>query len=156
MKTLIIYYSYEGTTKSLVEAIQKNFTVEVEQIKVENEKQHKGLVKYIWGGGQVIQKKEPKISGLNHKIEEYDRIILGTPVWANSYAPAIRSFLKKVDLKNKEVGYFCTNMGGKGHTFEDFEASLSGSKIIGKLALSNVKNKKEESVKKILKWVEEL
>jgi len=156
MKTLIVYYSYEGTTKSLVEAIQKKYDFQAEQIEVVDEKKHKGLVKYVWGGRQVIQRKEPKIMELKSNLNEYDRILLGTPVWASSFAPAIRSFLKTYDLQNKEVGLFCTNKGGIGNTFVDFEEMLKGSKIIGKVELTNVKHRKEECIKTIFNWIEKL
>lgn len=156
MKTLIIYYSYEGETRSIVEAVQKKYGYEAEQILVEEEKQHKGIVKYVWGGRQVMQKKEPNILKMKNDLEKFDRILLGTPVWASSFTPAIRTFLKENNLKNKKVGLFCTHKGMKGSTFEDFENNLEESSIVGKLELINVKKNKKESIQKIFNWIEDL
>jgi flavodoxin len=156
MKTLVIYYSYEGTTKRMADMIAIKYGFDVERLEVVNEKRKKGIMKYVWGGGQVLQKKEPELKELRHSINDYDRIIIGTPVWASSFAPAIRSFLKQNEIKGKEVAFFCTYMGGEGHTLADFREELKENKILGELRLNNVLKEMEESKEAISTWVENL
>lgn len=155
MKTLVVYYSYEGTTKRMADTISLKYGFDVERLEVKNEKIRKGLSKYIWGGKDVIQKKEPELLSMRQNVEDYDRIIIGTPVWASSFAPAIRTFINQNPIYDKEVAFFCTHAGGVGHTMKDFEEALKDNKIIGELELVNVLKNMEESKEKIIDWVEE-
>ena len=52
-----------------------------------------------------------EIKDININLDNYDEIILGTPVWWYRPAPAIRSFLTKYDLSGKTVIPFATNAG---------------------------------------------
>ena len=59
----------------------------------------------------------PEIKDININLDEYDTIILGTPVWWYRPCPAIRAFLTKYDLSNKTIIPFATNAGWLGRTF---------------------------------------
>lgn len=65
--------------------------------------------------------KMPEIKDINIDLNQYDEIIIGTPVWWCSIAPVIRTFLSENDLSNKKVIPFATNAGWLGHTFEEIE-----------------------------------
>ena len=52
-------------------------------------------------------------------LSQYDRIILGTPVWWYTMAPVVRSFLNSYNLNGKNVIAFITNGGWIGHTIKD-------------------------------------
>ena len=62
----------------------------------------------------------PEIKPLNIDLSKYDEVILGTPVWWYTFAPAMHTFLKENDLSGKTVYPFATNGGWIGHTFKDF------------------------------------
>lgn len=66
----------------------------------------------------------PELKPFEANFDKYDTIIIGSPVWWYTYAPAMRSFLNKVKLSGKTVYPFATNGGWIGHTFEDFAAAL--------------------------------
>lgn len=66
----------------------------------------------------------PELKPFEADFDKYDTIIIGSPVWWYTYAPAMRSFLNKVKLSGKTVYPFATNGGWIGHTFEDFAATL--------------------------------
>ena len=53
----------------------------------------------------------PEIKDININLDNYDEIILGTPVWCYRPSPAIRLFLTKYDLSGKTVIPFATNSG---------------------------------------------
>lgn len=57
-------------------------------------------------------KSEPELKKLSKDPNNYDIIIIGTPVRAYTYTPAIRTFLKTIQLKNKKIALFCTHEGG--------------------------------------------
>jgi multimeric flavodoxin WrbA len=61
-----------------------------------------------------MKRKLTKLEPLEKNPDEYDLVIIGTPVWAWNMSVPIRTYLseQKDNLKNK-VAFFCT-MGGSG------------------------------------------
>ena len=62
-----------------------------------------------------------ELKPINVDLNQYDRIILGTPVWWYTMAPVVRSFLSGNNLNGKKVIAFITNGGWIGHTVEDIK-----------------------------------
>ena len=61
------------------------------------------------GGRQAVMKSEPELEKLRKDPSKYNTIIIGTPVRAYTYTPAIRTFLKTAKLKEKNIALFCTH-----------------------------------------------
>ena len=133
MKTALIYYSYDGNCALTAKAIKAVLDADVFEIKTVDNKKRSHLALLFWGGGQVFMRKKPAILPLSVNIKTYDLIILGTPVWAWSPAPAIMSFLSETAINGKKVALFCCHAGGKGKIFEKFRALLPGNTIIGEI-----------------------
>lgn len=127
MKTLIIYYSRTGTTKKVAEILAQKTGAHTEQII--DIKNRDGPIGYIKAGKDATLKKLAKIQELKRNPQNYDIIIIGTPVWAWNITPAIRTYLHKNKemLKDKRISFFCT-MGGSG----DKQSFAEMHKIIGK------------------------
>lgn len=114
-KILILYYSYEGSTKQLAQAIATNLSVDIEPITPVTEQIVKtGLSKYLWGGRQVLMKAKPAIEPLTVDIADYDFILIGSPVWAGTFAPPIRTLFDQPALVGKSIACFFTHKGGPG------------------------------------------
>ena len=62
-------------------------------------------------------------------LNDYDEIIIGTPVWWYTIAPVIRTFLTQNDLSNKTIKPFATNAGWLGHTFQEIQKLCPNSKV---------------------------
>lgn len=124
MKTLILYYSYGGNTRKIAEKIQKEIGGVLEEI--QTVKPYKGSYNDVVDQGQreVNSGYMPEIKPIQADLSQYDRIIMGTPVWWYTFAPAVKSFLSKYRLSEKTVYPFATNGGWLGHTFEDFKAAM--------------------------------
>ena len=62
---------------------------------------------------------------------------VGSPVWAGSLVPAVRSYLSSIDLKGKPVALFCT-LGGRGseRTLASMKELASGARLVGELSVS--------------------
>ena len=106
MKVLVIFYSLEGHTKLLANAIAKVTGADILEVKPKKEITKKGFMKYLKGGGQVIRKVEPEILPLSLDPNDYDLLFIGTPVWAGGYAPALRTFFSTVGFCGKKVAFF--------------------------------------------------
>lgn len=146
MKTLVVYYSLEGNTRRVAELISKKMKAELIEIEPVKSISKKGFSKYIWGGKQVTMREKPPIKELNIDLNNYDTIIIGTPVWAVTYAPAIRTFLSKYEIENKDIVLFCTHEGGPGKTLQNMKKELKNNKFVAEHDFSNVAKTDEESL----------
>lgn len=115
MKDLVVYYSLEGNTKQAAEMIAQKLDTDILQIETDN-KIPKSNLKFFIGGMQALFRVCVKIKSLETDPEKYDRIILGTPVWASRPAPAINTFLKKYNVKDKVTALFTCSGGGDNET----------------------------------------
>lgn len=129
MKTLVVYYSYSGNTKQVVDMIKEKKNFDVLEIKPVNA--------YCDDYQKVVDDEEAKmdmneiieIKDVNVNLDYYDRILLGTGVWWYKITPAIRSFLNKYDLKDKVIVPFITNGGWLGDALDDVKRYAKESNI---------------------------
>jgi flavodoxin len=158
MKTLIIYYSYDGNSAFVADIIKEKTQADMLRLEIENEKHEKGFLKYVWGVKQVFSKKTPVLKPYNVNFEQYDLMIFGCPVWASAPAPAMRAFLEQIPVSGKKTAVFCCHAGGKGQSLETMKSLLSqNNTVIGEIDFVNPsKMDKKEAAEKIRAWVERL
>lgn len=127
MNTLILYYSYGGNTKRIAEMIQKEIGGDIARI--DTVAPYDGDYDTVVDQGQRENAEGycPELKPLHIDLMAYDTIILGSPVWWYTFAPAMHSFLNQADLSGKTVYPFATNGGWLGHTLKDFEKSCHGA-----------------------------
>jgi flavodoxin len=155
-KNLVVYYSYEGSTRLIAQTIAKTLDADVLECKPAKDIQSKGFMKYVWGGRQVIFKKRPQLEPFAKNPQDYDVIFIGTPVWAFDYTPAIRSFLSQAHISKKKIALFCCHEGAIGKTLESLKKGLSSNTIIGEMDFLNVPKHKEENIEKAKNWANTL
>ena len=106
MKSLILYYSYRGNTQRIAERIHSAIGGDIARIDT--------VVPYTGSYDDV-----PELKAMDIDLDRYDTIVLGTPVWWYTCAPATRAFLTAHDLGGKTVYPFATNGGWLGRTLKD-------------------------------------
>lgn len=148
VKTLVIYYSFEGNTKFIAETIAEKLGADLLELKPEKELNSKGFMKYIWGGSQVVMGKMPKLQPFDKNPRDYDLLIIGTPVWAWSYTPPLNTFFNSVKITGKKIALFSCHGGQNAKTFEKMEKALEGNEIIAKQDFFEPLRDKEENKKK--------
>ncbi|MDR0450810.1 MAG: flavodoxin [Treponema sp.] len=157
MKTLIVYYSYEGNCALAAETLKELLNADILEIKTEDEKKRKGPAKYFWGGRQVFSHIKPALKPYSFDAGPWDLIVLGTPVWAGSPAPAMVSFLDKTKISGKRIALFVCHAGGMGKALEKLKALLPLNSIAGEIGLVNpLRQGKQELKAKLEAWVREL
>ncbi len=131
MKTLVIYYSYDGNTRFLAEQMAEEIGAELLELKPVNEMTSKGFMKFVHGGKQVLSRKCPELHPLDKNPAEYDLILLGTPVWGGAYAPPLRTFFAQTPLSGKKIALFCSCGSKAGKTFQRMGEKLAGNEVLG-------------------------
>jgi len=157
LKKLVVFYSLEGNTKFIAEAMAETIEADVLELKPVKEISKKGLFRYLHGGKQAVRKEQPQLLPLNKDPQAYDLIILGTPVWAWTLSSPLYSFLCQNKLEHKRIALFCCHGGDKGKTLENVENILKNNEILGKSDYFNPLHKEPEQNKnKACAWAQGL
>lgn len=154
MKSIIVYFSLTGNTKKLgvkIYEILKKENFKPELFEIEIKEKHNFIRNCI----DAIKKRTVQIEKIP-LIEKFDLIFIGSPVWAGSITPAVRSFIKETDFSGKDVFLFTTYGSGllKEKAMKEFEEMVKekNGKIIGKIEIKGKKIEEEkEEIEKCLK-----
>lgn len=153
MKTLILYYSFEGSTHQVATWVAEATGADLERIHPQKELPSKGFSKYLWGGRQVVMKESPPILPLKKDLEEYDRILLGTPIWAGTCAPPVHTLLTSGLLKDKEIHYFYTHDGGSAKALERIRGLIEPKNhLAGSLGIRSPRIDPENKKTEVVAW----
>lgn len=112
-KILILYYSYTNNTKQIAEMIQNELNADIVRVDTIIPYSNNYDVVVEQGQEEVNKNYQPEIKKIEKNLDEYDTIVLGTPVWWYTFAPAILTFLSQNKLEGKTVYPFITNGGWK-------------------------------------------
>lgn len=112
MKTIVVFYSHEGSTRRAAEYIADGLRADIGEIRVKKPIPYSGPGKFLIGGCQALLERRVPIEKLDFDPQEYDSIILGTPVWAGRCAPAINTFLKEYKVADKVDRIFTLSGSG--------------------------------------------
>lgn len=160
MKKIIFYYTQSnGNTKRIAEMIAKETGAELAAI--ETVVPYTGSYDEIVTLGQeeVNSGYKPEIKQLAVDLAEYDEVIIGTPTWWYTMAPAMLTFLTENKLAGKEVALFQTHGGWPGHAMKDMKAVCDGASIISEKAIQFDSTGGDTLVtdeKEILEWIKTL
>jgi len=116
MRVLVVCYSRTGNTRRVAEALvealrRRNCNPTLEEI-VER-KDRDGLLGLFRAGADATFNRETEIEDIKSDVAEFDVVVVGTPVWAFTAAPAVTTFLRRYGGKIKKAAFFCT-LGAKG------------------------------------------
>lgn len=156
MKALTVFYSLSGNTKKIADMIRSQVGGDIAEIEtaIPYEGDYNAVVKQ--GKEEIESGFSPKLKPLSVNPAEYDTVILGTPVWWYTFAPAVKSFLEENDLSGKTVYPFATNGGWIGHTFKDFKKMCSGAEVKNGLNIRFDGNTLRTGESDIKNWIEKI
>lgn len=158
MKNLVIFYSLEGSTRLMAEAIAKEVNADILELIPKKKYADSGFKKFFCGGKSVLFKEKPELMPINKEMKNYDNIFIGTPIWVGTYAPPYNTFLEKYNIENKNISLFaCHGGGGAVKFYNNIKKQIPNNKFIGEIDfVEPIKNNKEESIEKAIKWIKGL
>lgn len=157
-KTIVVYYSWSnGNTKRIAQKIQEALHCDI--VRIETKVAYPNDYDYVVNKGQeeVNAGYKPEINDID--ISDYDTIILGTPTWWYTMAPAVLTFVDNHDFTNKIVIPFQTHGGWPGHTLKDMEDHCKGAKCMHGYAIQFDSDGKDHLItdeKDIQAWISSL
>ena len=133
MRTLVVFYSLTGTTRSVADALAVELGADLEEIRCA--KYRRGFFGFWQAGYASWRGKIPEIGPSEHDPSDYELVVLGGPVWGWNAATPVRAYLMREAARLPAVAFFVT-VGGVG--FEQALATmeaLAGQKSVATLAL---------------------
>jgi len=133
---LIVYYSWSnGNTERIARRLSEVTGADIE--KLETVIPYKGTYREVVDQGkrEVDEGYMPEIKALSHDINDYKSIVIGTPTWWYTMAPAVRTFMEGQNWSGKTVIPFMTNGGWPGHCIKDMCDIAAGSKTACKMEI---------------------
>ena len=156
-KTLVAYFSASGVTAKVADKLADALGADIYEIRPE--------VAYTKADLNWMDKKSrssiemndktirPAIVDQNARIDEYNTIFLGFPIWWYVAPTIINTFLESYDFSGKKIILFATSGGSRfGKTVEELKVSLPDScEIVEGKLLNGI-----QTIPGIRKWTETL
>ena len=139
-KKLVAYFSASGVTAKVAELLADAVGADIHEIKPKvpyTKADLNWMDKKSRSSIEMADKKiRPEIAESNVRIEEYDVIFLGFPIWWYVAPTIINTFLEKYDFSGKKIVLFATSGSSKfGNTVKELKGSVADNTAIieGKL-----------------------
>ena len=120
----IIYYSLSGQTKK---ACEERFEGDFYRLKGKIKIPKSYTLQLMYLGMFATLNSKLSYQPLDIDFNNYDEIVLASPVWAWTIVPFMKKFLKDHKFKDKKVTLLVTHMGGPGRVLKGFQKRLDSS-----------------------------
>ena len=126
-KTLVVYFSATGTTKSVAEKIALITGGDLYEIVAAQPYSDADLNWHDQNSRSTLEQNDPsarpEIAGEELSLDGYDRIFIGFPIWWGEEPRIMDTFVESHDLKDIEMIPFCTSsssgIGRSGKNLEE-------------------------------------
>ena len=152
MSTLVTYFSAEfGRTASIAKELAEQIGADIFEIVPENpytEADLKYLNPLARCNREKIGKKDVPVAGRVENLSDYDRVLIGFPIWYATAPNVINTFCKEYDWTGIDVYAFATSGGsGIGKTAEKLKPYVKGAASLDAKLVSSALEAKE--------WIED-
>jgi len=112
MRTVVIYYSYSGSTKKIAEEKAEKESSDIFEVK--DVKKPGKFYAYTVGCFKAMRGKKMKIEPVTIDFSRYEKIIILSPIWAWNNVPQINNILDMLPAGKKvEFVAVSASSGGK-------------------------------------------
>ena len=154
---LVVFYSLDGDVRFLARTLAKELVLDSMELELVKPHPAHGFMKYFRGGFLAAIGATPPLRPLAHDATLYDLIFVGTPVWNSRPTPAVRTFLKGVDLTGKNVAFFTSYGGNEGKTYQILTSLVPGATVVGHIGFKMpLKMDKEQCATDLVRWAKDL
>lgn len=156
-KKLVAYFSASGVTAKVADMLADAVGADIYEIRPEIPYTKADLNWMDKQSRSTIEMNDktlrPAISDKDAKIDQYDTVFLGFPIWWYVAPTIVNTFLESYDFSNKKIILFATSGGSKfGKTVEELKVSVPASCEIIEGKLLNGK----QTIPSIRAWTETL
>ncbi len=133
-KTLVTYFSAEGTTAKVAKEYAEKIGADIFEIKPEvpySAADIRWVNPLARCNKEKIGKKDVPVVGKIENFADYDSIYIGFPIWYGSAPNVVNTFCKGYDWTGKRVFAFATSGGsGIGKTADKLRPFVNGAESV--------------------------
>ena len=104
MKKIFIYFSLTGNGDLLANYL-KDKEYEIRKVVEKKKAPKKFFFRVLEGGFRAGLNLKGKLVDYNNNIEEFDEVVIGSPVWNGRFPPAINSVLAQTNFADKKLTF---------------------------------------------------
>jgi len=141
MKTLIAYFSAEGTTARVAEEAAGTLGADLFEIKPETPY---SVADINWKNPlarcnrEKFGGKDVPVAGRIEGFDNYDTVLIGFPIWYGGAPNVVNTFCKGYNWYGKKIAAFATSGGsGIGKTADRLMPYVSGGTLVGAKLVHN-------------------
>ena len=155
-KKLVAYFSASGVTKKAAELLAKAAEADIYEIVPKVPYTSADLNWMDKQSRSSVEMRDvssrPEIADKNAKIENYDTIFLGFPIWWYVAPTIINTFLESYDFSGKTIVLFATSGGSRfGKAVDGLKSSVAENAVIKEGKILNGRLSEDE----LKKWADE-
>lgn len=130
MGKIFIYYSLSGNGDLVNEYLTKK-GYESKKIEVKNKLPKNYFLSIVIGGYKAMSNYKETITNFDIDIDNYDEIVIGSPIWNDRLSSPISTLLNEINLENKKLKFILYSGSGKEkHASEFIKTKYSNAKIV--------------------------
>jgi hypothetical protein len=128
MKTLVVYYSLSGTTRTVATKLAADLDADIEEIRCK--RYAPGVWGYLRAAYDSGRGNLPPIVPLAHSVPKYDLVVIAAPIWAFHPATPARAVLKLERERLPRVAFVLTHGGSAAErSLNELEALIGRAPI---------------------------
>ena len=127
-KILVVYYSRTGNTEKVAKEIAKATGADIE--KLIDKKDRSGAFGYLGGGKDASSGNLAELEAVKIDPSKYDLVIIGTPIWAWTMTPAVRTYITEHKKDLKSIALFTTSASTAPEKTVKKMEELAGKKTV--------------------------
>lgn len=154
-RLLVVFYSLYGNTRFIATRIAAAGRGDLLVLQPKLLAKPPGLLGPA-KNAQVLMGEKPALLPFRKDPEEYDLLIIGTPVWGLTCAPPLRSFLAEQNLRRQKIALFCCHSGRPGDAIALVSSGLSGNTILGEASFCEPLRDCQAFAKEAAAWCREI
>ena len=159
-KTLVVYYSWScGNTEKIAEQLADACDADIARIETVDPYPEDYQETVDQGQREVNAGFMPEIEPLECNPADYDVIVIGTPTWWYTMAPAVKTLIAANDFTGKTVVALSTNGSWPGNVTADIEDACAGASFGPALEVqfdSTGGDRQETPQSQVNAWIEQI
>lgn len=158
MNAAVVFFSLDGNSRMLAGEICDELGADSIEITVPRKRRVVGELRdFVWGTREIRMTETPEIRMREYDFASADLIVIGTPVWSGSMAPAIRSFLASREFFRQTFAVYACYSGRCGGAIHHVKDALIGNDVIGELPIRDPLQQDRETIRRDVRaWARSL
>lgn len=147
MKSLVVYYSLTGKTRLVAQVIAEALNAPLQEM--QEARPIPWPFVYLGGGFAALTDRGRKINPIDVDLKQYERIFIGSPIWASRPTPAVNSFIYQANFEGRDIiPFFTMGADNADKALANITAKIEKrqGKLAGSFAITSYKVSDEEII----------